>query len=212
LLAKRGGKDYFNVWGIAPSWSPDGTRLAVTDVAWSGSEETYHLGEVSLADGSERRINAPAWQYVDQATWAADGGALVVLARESVAAPVQVWLLEYPSGVARRVTNDLDTYTKISLTADSRLLVAARRQTTANIWMVPNLDSSRARQVTSGEHILNGSRDMDWLPDGRLAYVVAEGAKSSLWLMDADGGNRRPLVAVALGNERTDAVLISDFR
>jgi eukaryotic-like serine/threonine-protein kinase len=193
LTAKRGGT-FFNVWGVAPSWSSDGRRLAVPSGEWLGSEETYYLSEVSLADGSEKKIAAPKWQYVDQVAWLADTSGLVVLARESVSAPVQVWLLDYPSGLARRVTNDLDTYTKISLTADARVLVVGRRQTSANIWLAPDADVARARKITSGEHILNGSHGMDWLPDGRLAYVVTESARSSLWLMDADGGNRCPLV------------------
>lgn len=55
-------------------------------------------------------------------------------------------------------------------------------------------DGSGVRQLTDGEF---SSTDPAWSPDGtRIAYARSTGstAGDALWVMDADGGNKEPLV------------------
>ena len=62
----------------------------------------------------------------------------------------QVWLLPYPGGQARRITNDLNGYGGVSLglTADSNTIATIQEIDTNEIWVTGvNEDEGRARQV-----------------------------------------------------------------
>jgi hypothetical protein len=65
----------------------------------------------------------------------------------------QLWLLAYPSGEARRITNDLNRYSDVSLTNDARMVVTVQTNRSSNIWVAPDGDAGRARQITSGKFI-----------------------------------------------------------
>jgi hypothetical protein len=95
----------------------------------------------------------------------------------------QLWMLSYPGGEARRVTNDLSDYSSaIDLSGDGTKLATIVTSTIANLWVASVDDLSRPTQVTSGEPSLFQVRE---LPDRR---VLALG--SGAWTMDVDGGHR----------------------
>ena len=70
-------------------------------------------------------------------------------ARDNGESPIQIWLL-HPGENARRITTDLNDYSGLSLTADSNALVTTRNGQLMNIWMQPDGEPERARQITSG--------------------------------------------------------------
>jgi len=49
----------------------------------------------------------------------------------------QVWYVSYPSGEARRVTNDLDDYRDLSLAADSQAMAVVRSGQQATFGSCP---------------------------------------------------------------------------
>lgn len=49
----------------------------------------------------------------------------------------QLWLLSYPNGEARQITNDSHNYALISLTADSRTLLAGHTDLLTHLWIAP---------------------------------------------------------------------------
>ncbi len=105
----------------------------------------------------------------------------------------QIWYLSYPSGETRKITNDLKEYQNISLNADSSLLVTLQADRDANIWVAPNGDASSATEITSVSSEMDGSIGVAWTPDGQIVYHSMAGGKESIWIMEADGNNRRQL-------------------
>ena len=55
-----------------------------------------------------------------------------------------VWVLDYPDGAARRLTNDLEGYFWLSLSADGRMLVTRQQRTIARVWMLADGDIKTA--------------------------------------------------------------------
>jgi hypothetical protein len=86
----------------------------------------------------------------------------MVVARESVASPAQIWYLSYPRGEAHRITHDLNDYLSISLAADSTALVTVKSEQVSNIWIAPNDDARRASQITFSK--FDGLEGISWTP------------------------------------------------
>jgi len=186
VLATRKGPDNF-AGGIA--WRPDGT--SVTCVAGNHAQK---LIEIPLDGSAEKSVKTPKWFAIIRIEWLPDGTGLIVAALEqSRSSPLQIWHLSFPSGEARRITNDFSNYTNLSLTADASALVVIKRETTSNIWIAPEGDASRAKQLTTGSGREDGNPNVNWASDGRIVYDSAASGFRHTWIMNADGSDQRQL-------------------
>ncbi len=206
LIKSIRGERWFEPWGLPPSWSADGQKVAI--YAYKRDETGDHgcLLEIQVNDATVKEISSPRWQNIFQAVWLADGKGLIVVARETDNAPHQVWHLAYPGGEARRLTHDLHNYSMVSLTADSRLLAVQQGMHVSHLWLLPDGDASRAKQLTFGTNDSDGFYGVDWTPDGRIVFASNRGDNYDIWMMDADGSNVKPLTTNAGGSNRLPRV------
>ncbi|MBP6001861.1 MAG: serine/threonine-protein kinase [Pyrinomonadaceae bacterium] len=171
-------------------WSPDGKTIAL----WTGTNKprNWVFSTVSVASGEitqfEKRkfFNYAVWE------WLPDGKSLLTLATEKANQPLQFWQISYPSGEAKKVSNDLNDYSSIGLTADASVLATVQSVSTSNIWTAPVADSTRATQITSGS---NQNFDPVWTPDGRLVYGRGSGLDSDIYVTDLSGGTAKRLTS-----------------
>ena len=177
------------VWGPL-AWSPDGKTIAAVSASNVGGGHSNMI-VVQVKDGMEKLIPSPRWADIRGLAWLADGHSLVLVAREQMSESAQIWQLSYPIGEALRITNDLNDYSGLSLTADSTTLVTVRKEQLFNIWIAPHGEASRAKQITSDNY--SGRSGFSWTPEGRLVYASTATGQSHLWIMDADGSRKRPL-------------------
>ena len=197
-LATRKLPEKFSVNG--PSWSPDGRVIAICATSRANGARSKVFG-VRVADGTVKPLSDYEWSNGDRVAWLGDGSGLVLIgAHQEEGDRRQLWYLSYPGGEVRRITNDLHEYeaNNLSLSADSRSLVTVQIQTTSNIWVLPDGDSARARQLTfgaAGKH--DGLHGLSWTPDGKIVYGSYVGNSQTIWIMDADGGNQRQLTPAA---------------
>jgi len=193
ILSSRNKTAAYEGWGSDLSWSPDGKRIAICGWQIIDGRFTYQLIEVNSADGSERIIAAPGWDYLDDVGWLSDQSGLIVRARETNASPWQIWHVSYPSGETRRITNDLNYYDDISLSADSRSLVVTQIVADWNIWLTEFEDAGRARQITFGGTAADGAQGLAFTPDGKIVYTSPRDGNTDLWIMNPDGSDQRQL-------------------
>jgi Tol biopolymer transport system component len=184
LLVQRRQPEFFQGNWNAPGWSPDGKMIACP-VRLSDEHGQYEtvLG-VSVEDRSARPLTSARWNYAGQPVWLADASGLLVTAEESAAAPVQVWHIALKTGSATRITNDLNNYSDLTMTADSSKLAAVQVDAVSNIWVAPEADASRARQIGSE---VGWIQEAAWTPDGRIVYRSNAGGSADIWVMNADG-------------------------
>jgi tricorn protease len=109
-------------------------------------------------------------------------GLILTASDEAPGSPQQIWYLSYPVGEARKITNDLNDYVGVTLTADSRALATLQRDLTTSVWLIPVGDEQRAAQVTSSKY--DGSRGIAFTPDGRVVYTSTIGANLGLSITD----------------------------
>jgi len=185
-----------------PSWSPDGKQIASGvinhDPSTGGSYSTVIAVEVET--GAERPITSQKWCVgcVGQVAWLADGSGLLLLAFNPRLSSTQIWQISYPGDETRQITNDLYTYRRLSLTADSSVIVTVKTEGASTIWVAPQGDASRAKQISSGRY--DGQFGLSWIPDGKIAYTSRESGLVDIWSMGQDGKDQKQLTAHASWN------------
>jgi serine/threonine protein kinase len=185
------------------AWSPDGKTIACSAGSFVPSYATYVV-EVALESGKEKQIGTQSWMFIDQLAWLGDGSALILSASEQESGSFdvqQIWYVSHPQGEARRVTNDLNNYTGVSLTSDSNRLVTVQSETSANVWTVPNGDANRAIRTTTGAGKSDGRDGLASTPEGKIVYASKASGNLDLWMMNGDGTNQRQLTE----NSRIDS-------
>ncbi len=174
------------------SWSPDGNTIA----CGAGSHVPVyntHVVELPADGGPEKPIPSQAWSNMGQVGWLRDGSGLILDASEEASANFdfsQIWYLSRTGGDIRRITNDLNSYSGVSLTSDSSRLVTVQSETISNVWLLPNGDTNRAAQLTGGLSKRDGKDGLVWTPDGKIVYVSKASGNDDVWMMNADGSGQ----------------------
>lgn len=183
--------NYFQA-NVTPAWSPDGKLIAAPVVHPFNRRANATILVVTAGEKLKMDLHTHFWLVQDLA-WRADGRSLAVLAEQRNNGPSQLWELSYPSGQARRITNDLSSYWGLSLAADSKALVSVQQTILSNIWVAPSGDSIRARQITFGTGGVDGFESLAWMPDGSIAYGSMATGKAQIRNVGIDGNQLRGL-------------------
>lgn len=173
------------------AWSPDGQVIACG--FFLASDTKIHLVGVAVKDGTERAISSSLWLFVGGMAWLPDGSGLLLAGRELESRLTQIWLLSYPEGKTRRITNDLSNYNGLTLTTDGKTMLSVQADRLSNIWMVPGADASLARRLTTEAGRDEGLEGLVWTPDGRIIYSARATGTWDLWIVNQDGTNNRQL-------------------
>jgi Tol biopolymer transport system component len=151
-----------------PAWSPSGSTIAL-----SGSNQLAgQLVAVDVATGAERAFPLEGLSTI---AWL-DDASLVISRQAEKGAPLQLWRLSYPEGKLSRLTNDLNSYAGVSVTADRGSLVTAQRVTRGGIWVGDGLATRGAEVVPLA---LGRRGDVAWAAD-RLVYTTFTSGQPSI--------------------------------
>jgi len=193
-LAVRRQPNFFGIVWTAPAWSPDGKTIACPIIFADENGRFETVVGVSVADGSQVALTPKRWNSVGQPVWLADGSGVLVTASENGTGPAQVWHVSLKTGEATRVTHDLNDYHDLSLTADSGRLAAVQFNSVSSIWVAPEGDVSRAKQIASE---VGWANEIAWTPDGHIVYSSNAGGSGDIWIVGADGSNPKQLTTGA---------------
>jgi serine/threonine protein kinase/Tol biopolymer transport system component len=180
-----------NAWG--PAWSPDGELIAFALRSSEANGTQYgRVMLVRLKDGTQMPLTSDKWASIGQIAWLPNGSGMIITAAEQEpGAPHQLWYVSYPNGTARRLTNDLNNYDGVKLTGEATALATVQSERRANIWVAANGEASRAAQIPSDRN--DALYGMSWTPDRRILFTSTSGGNRDIWIMDADGSNRKAL-------------------
>lgn len=193
LAIKKLPQRFSPIFFTGPSWSPDGKLVASVVNTVGGSSKLFAY---SVADGKEQELTSQSWGFAARTSWLPDMSGVILVAGEANR-DAQLWVVTYPEGKPRRVTNDLSSYRAIGLTSDGKKLSTVQAEGLVNIWIVPEGDATKATRLHTGNVGFYGSigNNLSWLADGRLAFASTEAGTQDIWVMDSDGNNRKQLTA-----------------
>ena len=192
----------FNFFYSNPAWSPDGKLIACAMGDFSTTGFAFKLAAFDAGTGAEHVLTPRGFADLTQVMWLNDGSGLVITARDSLSSPMQLWHVEYPTGELRRITNDLNNYDGVSLTADNSMLVTSKRDDQANLFTVElsNVADRKAQvaertlnQITAGVERQDGINGLRWTADGRILYIASASDGTDICLLVASGANRQRL-------------------
>jgi serine/threonine protein kinase/Tol biopolymer transport system component len=208
-------REQLAISGAAPSWSGDGALIAVAQ---------YELGKQGLSsilifkpDGTEVK-SFPCPFLVDGISWLPDSSGMFLQVRglESNFRR-QIKFQPYPSGVVQNVTNDLNQYFDITVTADGRGLATIQQQQSEAVY-IGDLPAKWPGEIKfSATPVTTGQAEGGWLqwsPDGRIFF---EDSDFHSFRMNADGSSRaripdRETNAAFGGSCGPDAVLFAEIK
>jgi Tol biopolymer transport system component/DNA-binding winged helix-turn-helix (wHTH) protein len=199
VVATRYKPDFFEMEWNAPAWSPD-RKTIVCPIGVNDQHGHYEtIISVSATDGTQVPLTSARWNNVGQPVWLADGSGLLLTASDRPGSPRQVWQVSLQGGVATRITHDLSNYQDLSLTADASRLAAVQVQEVSNIWVAPEADARKARQISSE---IGSLEVLAWTPDGQIVYRSSAGGEGAdVWIMKADGSNAKQLTEGARASQ-----------
>jgi hypothetical protein len=82
----------------------------------------------------------------------------------------QIYYISYPDGDVWRITNDLNSYEGISLTANAQVIATVQNERSDNLWIASLSQPDSAKQITSDGRSGAGV----WSADGRIIYIANE--------------------------------------
>jgi len=145
------------------------------------------ISEVNVETGQEKFLLKPNWYFIKQFAWFADGRGLLICAKENLSS--EIWQMSYPDLRLQKLTDDLNYYLSISLTADAGRMVALQSKLVSQVWVSPLLEVSHAHNIGGGRGKLA------WMPDGRIVYDSGTRTGSDLWIAKPDGTEPRQLMS-----------------
>lgn len=162
--------------GMAPTWSPDGKKIAFTRGEGITGEAVVNLFVVPAAGGEAHRISVREGQVEGSAAaWSPDGELIAYLGRDST-----LRVIPAAGGPSRVLASDLGRLRGHGVTwspdGQEIAFTAGNR-----IWRVPR-GGGEPKEVRIG--LLGTPGQIDWSRDGkRLVFGFDAGRDTELWLM-----------------------------
>ena len=203
ILTSRKGPDFYNITGL--EWSPDGKTLACPAGSNSGTRHMF-VAEINVATGQEKPLSTHRWANVGRVSWTRDGKGLVIGAMELGSSLTQIWHIPYPKGTAQRITNDLNDYRDMYITADSQTLVTVQSEAHVNVWLTSLTEPTKSRKITEGIGQRSGERGVTWTPDGQIVFISRASGSQDIWIMDQSGQSQQQLTGAETRAEIYPAV------
>jgi serine/threonine protein kinase/Tol biopolymer transport system component len=174
------------------AWSPDGQTIVAPTMPRANGKR-FVLSAINVGTGQARDLYTGS-ERIGRPAWMSDGRSLLVpieSADRDLPSPggTQLWMISFPKGEARRLTNDLTDYgTNVDVTHDGRMLLAMQKKLVSHIWVVPEGETTRAKQITNLE---TPDSAVAPGPNGRLLVRSGNGR---MQLISSDGSKRAPFL------------------
>jgi Tol biopolymer transport system component len=190
LLSVQAPEFFVPAFFAAPSWSPDGERIAA--VVHNSSSGDAVVVTVDAQTGARQQFQR-RFRDATFTSWLPDGSGILFVADQADEFreyPRKVWLQPYPSGEPHRVTPDLLEYRNVSVRADGSSFVSVGLDAAYSLWRIP-LEGHNPQRIASERY--DGLLGIAPLPDGRTIVSSGERGNTQLALIDRKGSGRQIL-------------------
>ncbi|MCU1283917.1 MAG: serine/threonine protein kinase [Acidobacteriales bacterium] len=181
------------------SWSPDGKTVAVLFAQPQGA--LSGVTALDAASGAATNFFAANDYIVTGIEWMPDGKGLATTysSRDTNFKRSQIGYISYPKGLLRGLTNDLNSYAGLGVSADGKTLATVLRDAKIDLYLAPTEGANDDQITQLTNH--HPSEGFSWTPDGQILadhdlkitrYSPAGGAGTQL-LSDPKYPSLRPV-------------------
>ncbi|MGC2239190.1 MAG: winged helix-turn-helix domain-containing protein [Pyrinomonadaceae bacterium] len=182
------------------SWSPDGKLLSATIFQHENNRPTVQVAVINAESGEQKIISNENWISAGQTVWLKDGSGILTVAYRAISPSLndELWVVSYPDGKSRLVTDGINGNYGISLNAATNSIVAVESKKFA-CFLTAKVDNLR-----KNTHVLTTISDesplpfgADWTNDGRIIYSATEDGNTDIFTISEDASERKQLTSDA---------------
>ncbi|HEY0461919.1 MAG TPA: winged helix-turn-helix domain-containing protein [Pyrinomonadaceae bacterium] len=197
-LAIRQSESGFTNSGV--SWSPDGKLLSATIFQSENNRASVQIVVVNAESGEQKIISHENWISAGQTVWLKDGSGILAVAygAKSPSLNDELWVVSFPEGKSRFITNGVNGNYGISLNAAANSIVAVESNKFACFLTAP------VDNLFKNTHVLTTISDesplpfgADWTTDGKIVYSATDDGNADIFTIREDGSERKQLTSDA---------------
>lgn len=185
--------------------------MLLASVGNSGlKQDLESLVVIDVLSGAITELTDHRWDRFESFAWKPAMDGIIFSADENGGGngAYTLWEISYPDGRWRQLNSGFSNYDNFSLTADGRVLIARETTITSAVSVSPDSNAANAKEVSTVKD--TASRGVAWTPDKRLVVISTTSGRPDLWIMNADGSDRRQLTTD--GNIKFNPVVSPDGR
>ncbi|CAN5413731.1 hypothetical protein BH10ACI2_BH10ACI2_00730 [soil metagenome] len=190
-----------------PVWSPDGSRIAIVEQTPDQTIASRIL-LVDVATGQAETLSTPRFTQIEQVGWMPDGKRLLITGRENNRF-FQLWAMNLQNADLRPITNDLNIYRNLTVSANGKNLLARQYSLYSHIWTAAADELQNQKQITFGNLNRDGGSGITWTPDGGIVYASRITGNTDIWSVRPENGIRKQLTENA-GTNNTNPFVSAD--
>jgi len=169
--------------------SRDGKTIAFGAGQSRTASNEFELFGVDIETGAERKLTNEKFFNINYIAWLPDDNGLLITAKQLPDRSYRIWQIS-PSGQATKLTDDAETYSRLSLDAKANVLVATRVEPAfrLNIYQTENA-SAPPKQLVNASTV-------SFTPEGKLLFSSIMTGDQEIWSINADGSDQKQLTNI----------------
>ncbi|MBP6004248.1 MAG: PD40 domain-containing protein [Pyrinomonadaceae bacterium] len=187
-----------------PAYSSDGAKIAV--IIDRQNQRFDRIVIYDVRDKTSESLTFKNLIQIEQFRWFPKMNTLLASAREGKF--FQLWEISVADKKLSRITNDLNNYLSLTLSADGKKLLTTQNNFYTNLWMFEGKEIDSEKQLTFGISNRDGYSGIAALPNGEIIYTSNESETGvvDLFRLDPVSGKRQQLTRNAGEFNRNPAV------
>ena len=167
-------------------FSPDGRSIAFAYGQSDDGEDNFGLAEVDVGSGALRDVSTYRFYNIKAIQWLPDNRGWLVTANRKTWPDVPILHLPSDGSPPTKLTQDSESYSGLSATADLTALVTTQVRRDTSLYMIDT--------VSGEEQNLGGPTSTVTIGgNNRIYFSSAASGNFDIWSADADGSGRRQL-------------------
>lgn len=178
--------------GGAPSWSPDGKLIAV-NILMPPPKAATTVALFDPENGSRRDFFKRPGAFINNIAWLPDGKGFAMSGFDMAATLTnQIFLLTYPQGQFRRITNDFNNYAGVTAGGADAAITSTRGSALSNLYSIDAIAGGSPRPLTTTSNPESSPFNLDVMGD-RVYYGMLHDGFGGVSSVPVAGGESTAL-------------------
>lgn len=143
--------------------------------------------EVRVADGTKKELSSTRFFWIAKLALLPRGSGLILSARKSLGDNNQLWRVSYPGMEISQISEGVNSFGDLSLTANAEKAAASQETSICDIWVGSSREPKTLKRITQA------TDNFCWTPNGHVVYSSTASGNRDLWIMQPNGTEQRQL-------------------